>query len=1091
MSTVTIKEISELQKETHRIRNICILAHIDHGKTTLSDSLIATNGIISSRLAGKIRYLDSRQDEQERGITMKSSAISLLYDKHLINLIDSPGHVDFSSEVATSLRLCDGALVLIDAVEGICTQTHEVLRQAYLEHVKPCLVINKIDRLILELKIAPIEAYQQLKNIIEQANAIMATLVRGNAYSMLVEDQEVEKSESFDSTIIKEEEDDECYFSPTRGNVVFASAFDGWAFSVPLFAKLYAEKLGMKETVLAQTLWGEHFFDPKNKRVVTNKSLAMENRWKPMFVQFVLENIYRVYDVTMCAPTTDRSQLEKIIKTLNVKVLLRDLASKDTRSLLQKILSQWIPLAREVLHMVVDHLPSPLEAQSIRIPYILRHLDDHSLFETEEAIRIRHDIAKCSSAEDVSTVVYISKMVAVPMESLPGHHPKRTTYYTAEELKERYRLAKERLLMTQQQKTEPTQPSNLSLEAINMIISNPKDEMIPLYSNVSIYSSQDTSTTQDEEKMISTQVTATQIASYKQESTDVFIAFARIFSGCLKTGQKLYVLKPKYDPRLAETCDDWAEITVGPLYLWMGRQVEILDEVPTGNLVGIGGLDQVLYKSGTLSSSMMGPLFKHLYFQGAPILRVAVEPVDPLHIGRLLDGLKLLNQSDPVVEILRQENGEHVIIAAGELHLERCIQDLCERFAKVPIHVSSPLVSFREGIVLCSEDDTIETVTLERTTTAHDDLCSISVYAQPLPWEIVEFIEKHPMMIRRLNEHRESSSSSSEGRHETITPIITSMSSSSSSPPGEFSEEERRFLSDLKILFGKAGSPWVENFNNIWSFGPRRTGSNLLFNTIPGYDHGRLFESRSVIAYDDSNSNSSNSSHSPEGDDNIPFFKGSIKDYEANIVAGFQLATHAGPLCEEPMMGVAFFVKKMTLKASETSYKETQFQKLPGQIIYRMKEACREAFMKHSPRLILSMYSCIVRATPDVLGKVYTVLSKRRGRIVSEEMKEEDTSYFQIEARLPIIESFGFADDIRKRTSGSAHPQLLFAGWEVLDEDPFWVPKTKEELEELGDKADRANLALKYMNMVRKRKGLKTDEKLIEHAEKQRTLMKK
>ncbi|RKP17771.1 elongation factor 2, partial [Rozella allomycis CSF55] len=143
-----------------------------------------------------------------------------------------------------------------------------------------------------------------------------------------------------------------------------------------------------------------------------------------------------------------------------------------------------------------------------------------------------------------------------------------------------------------------------------------------------------------------------------------------------------------------------------------------------------------------------------------------------------------------------------------------------------------------------------------------------------------------------------------------------------------------------------------------------------------------------------------------------------------------------------------------------------------------------------SPRLMLAMYTCEIQATNEVLGKVYNVLSKRRGQILGEEMKE-GSSFYTIEAMIPIVESFGFADEMRKKTSGNAHPQLLFKGFEILDINPFWKPKTTEELEDLGEKADKENLAKKYMDAVRKRKGLAVEELVVTHGEKQSTLKSK
>lgn len=174
-----------------------------------------------------------------------------------------------------------------------------------------------------------------------------------------------------------------------------------------------------------------------------------------------------------------------------------------------------------------------------------------------------------------------------------------------------------------------------------------------------------------------------------------------------------------------------------------------------------------------------------------------------------------------------------------------------------------------------------------------------------------------------------------------------------------------------------------------------------------------------------------------------------------------------------------------------------------GSIITSVRDACRSGLLDWSPRLMLAMYTCDIQASTDVLGKVYVVVAKRRGKIVAEEMKE-GTSFFNVTALLPVVESFGFSDgktrcssaginlttaiDIRKRTSGAASPQLIFSGYELLDLDPFWVPTTEEELEDLGEKSDRVNTAKVYMDAVRDRKGMFVDRKIIEHAEKQRTL---
>ena len=247
---------------------------------------------------------------------------------YLINLIDSPGHVDFSSEVSTASRLCDGAVILVDAVEGVCSQTVTVLRQSWTEHLKPILVINKIDRLITELKMSPIEAYVHLSKLLEQVNAVLGSFFQGERmeedlqWREKMEEQisaatakeqlrvrrdsagtgELPSEEMNDTAQatngdFEERDDEDLYFAPENNNVIFSSAVDGWAFTVQQFARLYEKKLGLKRSVLEKVLWGDFYLDPKTKRVLSSKHLKGRSL-KPMFVQLVLDNIWAVYEAT-------------------------------------------------------------------------------------------------------------------------------------------------------------------------------------------------------------------------------------------------------------------------------------------------------------------------------------------------------------------------------------------------------------------------------------------------------------------------------------------------------------------------------------------------------------------------------------------------------------------------------------------------------------------------------------------------------------------------------------------------------------------------------------------------------------------------
>jgi elongation factor 2 len=212
----TVERVVELMKDPKHIRNIGIVAHIDHGKTTLSDNLLAGAGIISEELAGKQLFMDSDEEEQARGITIDASNVSMVHEyegqEFLINMIDTPGHVDFGGDVTRAMRAVDGAVVLVDAVEGTMPQTETVLRQALKEQVRPVLFINKVDRLINELKVDEMEMQIRLGKVIDKVNKLIKGM-NEDAYN------------------------NGWKLDASKGTVAFGSALYNWAVSAPFMKK--------------------------------------------------------------------------------------------------------------------------------------------------------------------------------------------------------------------------------------------------------------------------------------------------------------------------------------------------------------------------------------------------------------------------------------------------------------------------------------------------------------------------------------------------------------------------------------------------------------------------------------------------------------------------------------------------------------------------------------------------------------------------------------------------------------------------------------------------------------------------------------
>lgn len=657
MVNFTVAEIRNLMDLKKNIRNMSVIAHVDHGKSTLTDSLVAKAGIVAAAKAGETRFTDTRKDEQERCITIKSTAISLFFnlepkdvpfisgenqkekdnDGFLINLIDSPGHVDFSSEVTAALRVTDGALVVVDCVSGVCVQTETVLRQAIAERIKPVLFMNKMDRALLELQLEQEDLYQTFQRIVESVNVIIAT------YSD--EDGPMGNIQ----------------VHPSRGSVGFGSGLHGWAYTLKQFAEMYAEKFKIDPVKLMPKLWGDNFFNIKSKK--WQKSKESDNIRS--FNQFVLDPIYKVFDAVM---NFKKEETEKLLGALKI-TLKGDDKEKEGKALLKVIMRTWLPAGDTLLQMIAIHLPSPVTAQKYRMEMLYEGPQD------DEAARA---IKACDPEGPL--MMYVSKMV-------------------------------------------PTSDKGR------------------------------------------------------------FFAFGRVFSGKIASGLKCKIMGPNYIPGKKEDC---TEKTIQRTILMMGRYTEAIEDVPCGNICGLVGVDQFLVKTGTLTTFREAHNLKVMKFSVSPVVRVAVEAKNPSDLPKLVEGLKRLAKSDPMVQCIIEESGEHIIAGAGELHLEICLKDLEEDHACIPIKKSDPVVSYRETV----SDESSE-MCLSKSPNKHNRLF---MKACPMPDGLPEDIDNNEV-----------------------------------SPRADF-KIRARYLAD-KYDYD------VTEARKIWCFGPDGTGPNILVDCTKGVQY--------------------------------------------------------------------------------------------------------------------------------------------------------------------------------------------------------------------------------------------------------------
>jgi U5 small nuclear ribonucleoprotein component len=336
------------------VRNIVLAGHLHHGKTSIMDMLVrethnfgnATqqSGSIKHEFERKwagaedLRYTDTRYDEQKRKLSIKGIPMSLLMPSstgksYAINIMDTPGHVNFIDEVCAASRIADGMVLVVDAVEGVMLNTTRVIKQAAAQQMPICLVINKIDRLVIELKLPPADAYFKLKHVIEEVNDV----------------------------IIAETGDENAAVSPHLGTVCFASSLQGFSFTIDSYARLYEEQYGgFPAAELAKRLWGDFWFNEETRKFQKTAPASGAQR---SFVQFLLEPIYKL--MAQCIGEAPH-ELEQTLADLSLS-FKRSMLNTDAKPLLRSIMSAFFDGHSGFVDMCVKHLPSPLAATATKV----------------------------------------------------------------------------------------------------------------------------------------------------------------------------------------------------------------------------------------------------------------------------------------------------------------------------------------------------------------------------------------------------------------------------------------------------------------------------------------------------------------------------------------------------------------------------------------------------------------------------------------------------------------------------------------------------------------------------------------------------
>lgn len=625
-TTFDVECVKSMMQTPSLIRHIAVCGHLHHGKTSLCDMMVTqthtfnkpigqiVDDIGNIRPAGltgperatlrsrkqeartrELKYTDCRADEQERGISIKASPVSLVLPdsrgkSYLVNIMDTPGHVNFMDEATAALRLADGVLLCVDALEGPMLGTRKVIENAVREGSDMILVLTCLDRLILELRLPPADAFYKLRFMINKVNELVQ-----HTCEMLGKTPREP-------------------FSPARGNTAFASGRYSFVFTLESMAKLYKRqhlegklrdfrKADFDVETFSKFLWGNVWWNPETRKFQTTKPEIQGSDEEPerTFVHFVLEPLYKLIAHVV---GEEKPTLAPTLEEFNIFLDDEDYLL-DTRSLLRKVCGLLFVDTSALIDCIVRHVRSPVNTAADKVELC---------YTGNQETSIAHGMRRCD-----------------PSARLMIHTTK----------------------------------------------------------------------------------------NYHRPDGPSFDVFGRVFSGTIRKGQLVKILGERYS---LDDDEDMLVRDVSHLWVYQSRYRIEVDEVPAGNWVLIGGVDPLIRKTATITDMPSSrpvvtgemkdtddpnsfdeedevEIFSELQFPISAVIRVACEPLVPSELPKMLEGLRKISKSYPLLRTKVEDSGEHVIITTGELATDCALHDLRKIYGDLEIRCADPVVSICETVI--------------------------------------------------------------------------------------------------------------------------------------------------------------------------------------------------------------------------------------------------------------------------------------------------------------------------------------------------------------------------------------------------------